>query len=192
MMRIFSEENSILISKDKIMIHAYTGDGKGKTTAAIGLLIRAFGSGKRVGAIFFDKRTKLYRHNELTILDRLGIEYHITGNERIMPDGSFRLGITQSDIDEGVRALELANSIISANSLDLLVLDEALTSVDVGLIKVDSLKNLIKSTTNDTELVLTGRCNNPELLDMADLVTTMVKQKHYFDKGVKARSGIEY
>lgn len=174
------------------MIHAYTGDGKGKTTAALGLLIRAFGSGKIVCAVFFDKGSETFRHSELAVLDRLGIEYHLTGLERMKPDGSFRLGVTEDDIAEAHRGIDLASSIIASKKVDLIVLDEALTSVDVGLIHEDKLAEIIDATPENVELVLTGRCKNDKLLDKADLVTTMVKQKHYFDKGVKARQGIEY
>lgn len=174
------------------MIHAYTGDGKGKTTAALGLLIRAFGAEKKVGIIFFDKGSETYRHNELVVLDRLGIEYHLTGLERMKPDKSFRFGVTSEDISEAKRGLKLAVEICSKDDLDLLVLDEALTSVEAGLIPSEDLLELIKKVPERLELILTGRCTNNELLNKADLITTMVKQKHYFDKGLQARAGIEY
>lgn len=174
------------------MIHAYTGDGKGKTTAAIGLLIRAFGSGKRVGIIFFDKGSETYRHNELVVLDRLGIEYHITGLERMKPDGSFRFGVIEDDLAEADRGITLAGEIVAGGKLDLLVLDEALSSVTYGLLRKDSLLHLISLIPEDLELVLTGRSDDSEIFEQVDLVTSMVKQKHYFDRGVKARPGIEY
>ncbi|GAB4274903.1 MAG: cob(I)yrinic acid a,c-diamide adenosyltransferase [Candidatus Rifleibacteriota bacterium] len=174
------------------MIHAYTGDGKGKTTAALGLLIRAFGAGKRVAIVFFDKGSQTYRHNELVVLDRLGIEYHITGLERMKPDGTFRFGVTELDIKEAERGLALAKALIKEKKPDLLVLDEALTSCSVKLLSCESLIELIENTPEELELVLTGRCDDHDLLDRADLVTIMTKQKHYFDRGVKARPGIEY
>jgi len=174
------------------MIHAYTGDGKGKTTAAIGLLIRAFGSGKRVSIIFFDKGSETYRHNELVVLDRLAIEYHITGLERMKSDGSFRFGVIEEDISEADRGIALARDIVENGQLDLLVLDEALSSVTYGLLRKDALMQLIKIIPENLELVLTGRSDDPEIFDQVDLVTSMVKQKHYFDRGVKARPGIEY
>lgn len=174
------------------MIHAYTGDGKGKTTAAIGLLIRAFGSGKRVGIIFFDKGSETYRHNELVVLDRLAIEYHITGLERMKPDGSFRFGVIDEDLAEADRGIALAREIVERGKLDLLVLDEALSSVTYGLLRKDLLLQLISLVPEDLELVLTGRSDDSEIFEQVDLVTSMVKQKHYFDRGVKARPGIEY
>lgn len=174
------------------MIHAYTGDGKGKTTAAIGLLIRAFGSGKRVGIIFFDKGSETYRHNELVVLDRLAIEYHITGLERMKPDGSFRFGVIEEDVAEADRGIALARELVERGKLDLLVLDEALSSVTYGLLRKDLLLQLISLVPEDLELVLTGRSDDAEIFEQVDLVTSMVKQKHYFDRGVKARPGIEY
>lgn len=174
------------------MIHAYIGDGKGKTTAAIGLLIRAFGSGRRVGVIFFDKGSETYRHNELVVLDRLEIEYHITGIERMKPDGTFRFGVIDEDIAEATRGIELAEELLKAGRFDLLVLDEALSAMTYGMLDKNVLLNLLQKTPQDQELVLTGRCDDEEILEQADLVTSMVKQKHYFDKGVPARSGIEY
>lgn len=174
------------------MIHAYTGDGKGKTTAAVGLLIRAYGSGQRVGVIFFDKGSETYRHNELTVLDRLGIEYHVTGIERMKPDGSFRFGVLEEDRLEAMRGAELAAEIINDGRLDLLVLDEVLTSVTCGLLDKEAIEELIDRCPENLELVLTGRCTDKELLEKADLVTRMVKHKHYFDRGIKARAGIEF
>ena len=174
------------------MIHAYTGDGKGKTTAAVGLLIRAFGAGRRVGVIFFDKGSETYRHNELVVLDRLNIEYHVTGLERMKPDGSFRFGALEEDKCEAMRGMELALEIITACRLDLLVLDEILTTMTYGLVEKNTVEEIINKCPKELELVLTGRCNDKELLDKADLVTKMVKHKHYFDRGVKARPGIEF
>lgn len=174
------------------MIQAYTGDGKGKTTAAIGLLIRAFGAGREVGIVFFDKGSETYRHNELVVLDRLGIEYHLTGLERMKPDGTFRFGNSEEDCLEASRGLELAREYLKSQKYELLVLDEALTSMSVNLIKKEDLLELMRMTPENVELVLTGRCRDQEILQHADLVTSMTKHKHYFDRGVKARPGIEY
>ncbi len=174
------------------MIHAYTGNGKGKTTAAIGLLIRAFGAGRRVGIIFLDKGSETYRHNELVVLDRLDIEYHITGLERMKPDGSFRFGVTDEDRKEAERAIAIAGEVLDSQRLDLLVLDEALSSVTYGLLDKSLLLNFLQRIPENLELVLTGRSKDSEIFDQVDLVTSMVKQKHYFDQGVPARPGIEY
>lgn len=174
------------------MIHAYIGDGKGKTTAAVGLMIRAFGAGRRVGVIFFDKGSETYRHNELVVLDRLGIEYHITGNERMRPDGSFRFEVVDQDITEAERGIKLAETLVKSGRLDLLVLDEALSTMTYGMLDKHSLLKLIEQIPEGLELVLTGRCEDEQILEQVDLITSMVKQKHYFDKGIQARPGIEY
>lgn len=175
------------------MIHAYTGDGKGKTTAAIGLLIRAFGSGRDVAIVFFDKGSETYRHNEIEVFNRLGIKNHVTGLERMKPDGEFRYGVTDEDKQEAARGLEIAERLIKSGSFELLVLDELLSSMTYGLISKDSISRLISLVPAELELVMTGRCKDMDfLMSKADLVTSMVKRKHYYDAGQSARSGIEY
>ena len=174
------------------MIHAYTGEGKGKTTCAIGLLVRAFGSGKKVIVIFFDKGSETYRHNELIALDRLGIEYHVTGLERLGTDGKFRFGVIEGDKKEALRGIAIAENAIKVEKFDLVVLDEALSAVTYGMLDKAMLEKLIDDTPASTELVLTGRCNDKSIFEKCDLVTSMTKEKHYFDKGVAARPGIEY
>ena len=173
------------------MIHAYTGDGKGKSTAAIGLLIRAFGSGKKVKLIMFDKGSESYRHHELNVFDKLGIEYDVTGLER-MKDGNFRFGSTDADIQEAKRGLAIAERDILSNKYDLIVLDEALCAVSFDLLEQKALEELMKKTPGNVELVLTGRCRFDSLFQQCDLVTNMTKIKHYIEKGCQARAGIEY
>ncbi len=174
------------------MIQAYTGDGKGKTTASVGLLIRAYGSGKKVLSISFDKGSETYRHNELQVFEKLGIEYHITGLERKMPNGKFRFGNTENDLLEAERGFLLAEKVIKSKNYDLIVLDEILSAVSYGLLNKDKLIYLIKSSPKELELIITGRCNDKSIFEYCDLVTSMTKEKHYFDKGVQARPGIEY
>lgn len=174
------------------MIQAYTGNGKGKTTCAMGLLIRAFGYGKRVGAVFFDKGSETYRHHELVVLDRLGIEYKVTGLERMTTDGKFRFGNLEGDKLEALKGVSYALEAIESKKFDLIVLDEALSAVSYGLLDKNLIENLIAKTPQDMELILTGRCCEKNILDKCDLVTSMTKEKHYFDKGVAARPGIEF
>ena len=174
------------------MIHAYTGDGKGKSTAALGLLIRAFGADKKVAIIYFDKGSETYRHNETLVFEKLGIKFFITGKERMKPDGSFRFENIPEDSQEALRGIKLAKELISSGKYEVLVLDEALSAVEYDLLDIKELENLIAQAPKELELVITGRCTNEELLDKADLVTCMTKKKHYFDKGIQARPGIEY
>ena len=174
------------------MIQAYTGDGKGKTTASVGLLIRAYGSGKKVISVSFDKGSKSYHHNELLAFDKLGIEYYVTGQERMMPNGQFRFNNTEEDILEAERGYKLAEKLIKSKDYDLIVLDEILSAVSYGLLKKEKLIQLINFTPKELELIITGRCSDKTIFNYCDLVTTMIKEKHYFDKGVQARPGIEY
>lgn len=177
------------------MIQAYIGDGKGKSTAALGLLIRALGAGMRVGIIYFDKGNKTYSHHELSVLARLGVRHWVTGLERMQPDGRFRFGTTEEDRIEAGRGLEIARAAIASGEYDLLVLDEIVTAASFGLIPTDVLTRLIserKAAGGSMELVLTGRCANEEMLAGVDLISRVTKVKHYFDSGTKARPGIEY
>lgn len=177
------------------MIQAYIGDGKGKSTAALGLLIRALGAGMRVGIIYFDKGNKTYSHHEVNVLERLGVRHWVTGLERMQPDGRFRFGTTEEDKIEAGRGFELARAAIASRDYDLLVLDEIVTAASFGLIVPDALGSLIslgKTVGDGLELVLTGRCANEEMLAGVDLISRVTKVKHYFDTGMKARAGIEY
>ncbi|MBP7634102.1 cob(I)yrinic acid a,c-diamide adenosyltransferase [Candidatus Ozemobacteraceae bacterium] len=177
------------------MIQAYIGDGKGKSTAALGLLIRALGAGMRVGIIYFDKGNKTYSHHELNVLEQLGVRHWVTGLERMQSDGRFRFGTTEEDRIEAARGLEIARTEIASGAYDLLVLDEIVTAASFGLIAPDALGSLIsqgKSGGDGLELVFTGRCANEEMLAGVDLISRVTKVKHYFDTGTKARPGIEY
>lgn len=174
------------------MIQAYIGDGKGKSTAALGLLIRALGAGMRVGIVYFDKGNKTYSHHELNVLERLGVRHWVTGLERMRPDGTFRFGTTDEDRAEAARGLEIARSAMVSGEFDLLVLDEVVTAASFGLMLPEALVALYQSAGRDLELVLTGRCANEEMLGGVDLISRITKVKHYFDSGTKARPGIEY
>lgn len=174
------------------MIQAYIGDGKGKSTAALGLLIRALGAGMRVGIIYFDKGNRTYSHHELNVLEKLGVRHWVTGLERMQPDGRFRFGTTGDDIVEAARGLEIARTAIASGEFDLLVLDEIVTAASYGLMSPEALVALAASAGRELELVLTGRCADEEMLKSVDLISRVTKVKHYFDSGTKARPGIEY
>ncbi len=174
------------------MIHAYTGDGKGKSTAALGLLIRAFGAGFRVFLLCFDKGSSTYRHHELAVLERLGIPFLVTGMERMSPDGTFRFGSGETDRREAERGIEEARKAILSGSFDLIVLDEILSAASCDLIGPDRILELLSEVPKDLEVVLTGRNRHGQLLEKADLVSEIRKVRHYFDRGVKARAGIEF
>ncbi len=179
------------------MIQFYVGDGKGKTTAAIGLAIRALGAGKRVAFVQFDKGHDPGRedYSERAVLESLeGLELVATGCERRRPDGTFRSGVTDKDRAEARRGLDLVRSLLDEGRHDLIVCDEILASVTTGLIEPADVEAILDlhDGRQDVEMVMTGRCHEEALFKRADLVTEMRNVKHYFDAGVKARRGFDY
>lgn len=187
-------------------IQVYSGDGKGKTTAALGLAMRALGRGKRVIILFFDKGGTNY--GERKVLDVLGryynksfkksgskkgtIEYFVFGLNRIHRNGKFRFGVTERDKREGERGLRKIQDVFENKSCDLLILDEINTSLHIKMISLDDFIPLLKTKPKNMEIVCTGRKAPKQLRELADLVTEMKMRKHYFYNGVKPRSGIEY
>ena len=173
---------------EKGLIQVYTGNGKGKTTAALGLALRAVGHGLKVLMIQFMKGDLLYGEMEtarqlspyLTIR-RMGRETFILKN-RIDP----------LDVEKAREGLLLAKKALEERAYDVVILDEMNVAVDFGLIPLSDLLQLIDSKPETVELILTGRNASPEILERADLVTEMVERKHYYREGVPAREGIEW
>ncbi len=180
-------------------IHAYFGYGKGKTTAALGLAVRAAGARKKVFFLQFDKGYDPERgehYSERRILRHIHeIELLPTGCERVLADGSFRFGVTEPDLAEARRGLKEARRAIESGAYDLVILDEALGALAYGLVSEDDVLGVLdayEAAGRPCELVLTGHKLPDAVKARADLVTEMRKVKHYFEKGVKAREGIEY
>ena len=165
----------------------YTGDGKGKTTAALGLALRAMGHGLRVFVIHFMKGNIQY--GELEMARRLGPELEIRqmGRETFVN----RENPDPEDVRMAKEALLLAGEVTGSGERDLVVLDEVNVAVDFGLIPVDGVLELMRNRPKHVELVLTGRNAHPEVVAEADLVTEMKLIKHYYDRGVAAREGVE-
>lgn len=166
------------------LIIVHTGDGKGKTTAALGLAIRAWGAGLKVLILQFIKGER--RSGELAALDALGIETRQLG-----------LGFTsKGDIDEHKAAaqvaIESARKEILSGTWDLIILDEINYAVKFGLLSAAEVLELIRIRPPQLHLVFTGRDALPELIDTADLVTEMKLIKHPFQRGVTAQAGIEF
>jgi cob(I)alamin adenosyltransferase len=173
-------------------IQVYTGNSKGKTTAALGLAIRALGYGLKVGIIFFDKGGDYYHERKtLKQLNHPNLDFQAFGLPR-MTGGRFRFDNLPGDIDEAENALKTAADWFKNNNFDLIILDEINTTIATDLLKLDSIVNLIKSKPEPLELILTGRYCPEEIIALADLVTEMNPIKHYMDKGLDARPGIEY
>jgi len=169
------------------LVQVFTGDGKGKTTAALGAVIRALGQGKRVFIIFFMKGD--YPYGEREVLRRLpGVNFASFGTLDFVTLGQ----LSQQDREEASRALAAAREAVLGGSYDLVVLDEICLAAAFGLIPEDEVKSLIREKPAALDLILTGRRADPETIKLADLVTECVKIKHHFDKGVPSRKGIEY
>lgn len=177
-------------------LHVYTGDNKGKTTAAIGLAIRALGAGLRVMLIQFDKGFDSDEHySERKILRTLpGLTLHATGCERMRPGEKFRFGVNDADRAEARRALDLANAAIDSAGTDLLILDEILSAIHYHLVREDEAQALIDrwEIKRPFDFVFTGRRASQRVIERAGLVTDMTKIKHYFDNGIPARRGYDY
>lgn len=180
----------MIMKKSMGLIHIYTGEGKGKTTAAIGLAVRAAGNGMKVLFVQFLKGGE--ESGELKIFK--GLQENI---EVIRFDQRHPIFFKKGDTKEGLinaakEALRLIDEKIKSGKYDLVVLDEINNLIVQGWADVNELTDIIRKRPEGVEIVLTGRGASEELIDMADYVTEMSAVKHPFKKGIKARKGIEY
>ncbi len=164
----------------------YTGNGKGKTTAAVGLATRAAGRGKRVIFIQFMKPDGGY--GEQISLRKLGVEVHAFGRDAFVRMN----GPEDADRRLAAEALEFARRALLSGDYDLVVLDEVNVAAHCGLVSVEDVLDALKRRAERTEVVLTGRYAPEAFLEVADLVTEMREVKHYFREGVMAREGVEF
>lgn len=166
-------------------IQVYTGDGKGKTTAALGLAIRAAGAGLKVFIAQFIKRGEyseikaLQRFTDLITIEQFGLGRFIKGQP------------SPADIKAAQKGLAKVKSIMASGKYIIVILEEVNVAVQCNLISVQDLLDIIDAKPKDTELVLTGREADPKIIEKADLVTEMKEVKHYYKQGVEARIGIE-
>lgn len=200
-MKATVESYKKLSDEDKNCFHLYYGYGKGKTTGAVGLAIRALGAGKKVALVQFDKgydgKNEHYsERNVLRKLIELGypLEIYTTGCERMLKDGTFRFKNEERDIKDALKGFKISKRLIEKGKQDLLILDEAIAAVAYNLLKKKDIEELISLYKKNKrfELVMTGHKLWKGLEEKADLVTEMRKVKHYFDKGIPAREGIEF
>lgn len=167
-------------------IQVYTGNGKGKTTAAFGLALRAVGAGKKV---FFAQFIKGKTYFEIEAVQKFvpGITIQQYGLGCFIVEQP-----TESDIRAARKGLAEVAEILKSGKYDVVILDEATIALYYELFSTDELLYILKNKKWKTEIIITGRYAPPELIEMADLVTEMKEVKHYYSKGVEARKGIEY
>lgn len=173
---------------EKGFIQIYTGNGKGKTTSAIGQAVRAAGYGLKT---YFVQFMKEYPYNEIISLSHLSewitIE-QICGDEFVLK----KVPAPPEEIKKAKEALTRATDKMLSGKYDLIILDEVCVAIYFGLIKVEDVLPVITSKPENVELILTGRYCPQELIEIADLVTEMNEVKHYYSRGVLSRKGIEW
>jgi cob(I)alamin adenosyltransferase len=167
------------------MIQVYTGNGKGKTTAALGLALRAAGAGKKV---YIGQFAKGRLYSEIKILKKVPhIKIEQFGRRCFIKKSADKI-----DVKLALAGFETVKKIISDKKHQLIILDEINIAIKYKLVPLGDLVKLIKKIPRNIELVLTGRYAHPEILNLADLVSEIKEVKHYYRKGVRARRGIEY
>jgi cob(I)alamin adenosyltransferase len=167
------------------MIQLYTGNGKGKTTAAIGMAIRSAGAGNKV---FFAQFVKGRHYSELNVLKNIPsivVKQYGLGCFIVQKP-------TESDIQAARKGLQEVKAVIQSGSYGLIILDEACIALYYNLFTLEAFLDVITLLKPQNELIITGRYAPGELISRADLVTEMKEIKHYYTKGTEARKGIEY
>ena len=167
------------------LVHVYTGNGKGKTTAALGLAMRARGQGLRVCVLQFLKGGKGCGEHKFVE------QFPAFEIEQISSESAF--GRTWEALRASAQeSVALAAELSVSGKYDVLILDEILTALQAGMVDCAQVLALIRGKLPNLELILTGRGAPPEIVEAADLVTEMVPVKHPFDRGIQARRGIEF
>ncbi len=167
-------------------VHIYTGDGKGKTTAAIGLAVRALGAGKTV---YMGQFIKDMQYHEIEPLRTLGAQVELYGSG----DGCFiEREPAQKDLDAATCGIKKLHGAITSQQYDLVIADEINVAWMLHLVSEEEMLSLIAEKPENVELVLTGRGCPPRVLERADLITEMKEIRHYYNtKGLLARDGVE-
>jgi cob(I)alamin adenosyltransferase len=171
----------------KGLVQIYTGDGKGKTTAALGTLLRALGHGMKIYVAVFMKGDYPYGEWEFLArqpnikIERFGLRT-FCDPKNVKPE----------EIEQAEKALAAARTAMLSGKYDVVMLDEVNVAVGWKLVKLEDVLQLVKDKPEKVELILTGRRADPALVQLADLVTEMVNIKHPYEKGIQARQGIEY
>lgn len=169
------------------MIQVYTGDGKGKTTAALGQALRALGHGAKVFMVQFMKgRT----YGELMACEKClpGFTIVMSGRDEFVKKGAPE----EVDLRMAREGFELAKKVAAEGEYGMLILDEINVAMDYGLLPVGEVLGFLRSCPREMEVVCTGRYAPPELIELADLVSEVREVKHHYRQGVQMREGIEY
>ncbi len=170
----------------KGLVEVFTGDGKGKTSAALGTVVRALGHGLRVYIAFFMKGN--FPYGEQKFLAQIpNVTLATFGHEHFVDPNN----VKEEEKAEARRALEAARQAMLSGNYDIVILDEVNVATAWKLIDLEEVIKLIKDKPEKVELILTGRYAHPKLVELADLVTEMVKVKHPYDKGILSRKGID-
>jgi cob(I)alamin adenosyltransferase len=181
------ERETLLEKYRRGLVQVYTGDGKGKTTAAFGQALRAVGQGFRVCVIQFMKGRK---YGEFLAAERHlpNLTVRLSGLDSfVMRDNPAPL-----DIELAKQGLALARAAVVSGDYEMVILDEVNVAVDFKLIPVADVIDLIRTRPPAVDLILTGRCAPPEIIALADTVSEIREVKHHYNAGIKERAGIEY
>ena len=173
-------------------IQVYTGDGKGKTTASLGLAMRALGRDWKVLIVMFTKGGNDY--GELNSFRQLSDK--IADNLTIVQAGLDRVIYKSNESEQDHKKIKkgwsLVKKAVKNNKYQLIIMDEANIAIDMGILDVNEVIKVLKNKPDEMEIVLTGRNAHPKIIEIAHLVSRIEPVKHYWDKGIKARKGIEY
>jgi len=174
---------------EKGLVHVYTGTGKGKTTSAVGLALRALSHGKNVCYAYFNKKPGKYGYTEIDSLKKLGAVIKGLTDEHPF----FNKSITKEQHKEKTHTgINILAEFLSSNDFDMLIMDEILISVRDGFLEEEMLIDFIKNKPVSMELVMTGRAATNKIIELADYVSETEKVKHPMDNGIMGREGIEF
>jgi len=173
---------------EKGLIEVYTGDGKGKTTAVIGLACRAIGHNLKVCYIYFHKNPERWGYGEFKILEKIGIDVFGFAKEHPYFDKVEKEKLRE----ECLKGIKFIKKIYKEKKYDVIICDEILISLRDGFLKEEEIIKIMEEKPENVELVLTGRIATEKIIEKADLVSEIKKIKHPYDKGIKSREGIEY
>jgi cob(I)alamin adenosyltransferase len=171
------------------LIHIYTGDGKGKTTAAAGLAMRALGHGLKVCYAYFHKQPEKYGYTEIKSLEKLGATVFGFAKGHPFCDSTIK---SENLVLQAPEWLKFLQELVAAEHFDMLIMDEVVISVRDGYLPEEILLGFIRTKPVHLELVMTGRDATPALIELADYVSHVTKIKHPYDHKILSREGVEF